>query len=61
MDCLYICNPMSGKKDKHNDVIIKKLRQKFDVVDFVETQYKGHLTDILNEKYQQYDTRRIPE
>ncbi len=56
MDCLYICNPMSGKKDKHNDVIIKKLRQKFDVVDFVETQYKGHLTDILNEKYQQYDT-----
>ncbi len=56
MKCLYICNPMSGKKNKNNSKIISRLQQKFDVVDFVETQYKGHLIDILNDKYQEYDT-----
>lgn len=56
MKCLYISNPMSGKAKKHNDKIISRLKEKFEVVDFVETQYKAHLTEIVNEKYCDYDT-----
>ena len=56
MKCLYISNPMSGKGKKNNNKIIERLKEKYSVVDFVETQYKAHIIDILNEQYQNYDT-----
>lgn len=56
MKCLYICNPVSGKGNKNNKKIITRLYEKYDVVDFVETQYKSHLTTIVRENYQNYDT-----
>ncbi len=56
MRCLYISNPVSGTGRKHNDKIISRLQEKFDQVDFVETQYPRHLTEILEKNYQKYDT-----
>ena len=56
MKCLYISNPMSGNGKKNNNKIIERLKEKYEVVDFVETQYKSHIIDILNEKYKEYDT-----
>ena len=56
MKCLYICNPMSGRKHKNNKLAINRLKQKYQTVDFVETQHKGHLTEILNQEYKNYDT-----
>lgn len=47
---------MSGKAKKQNDKIVFRLKEQYDVVDFVETQYKNHLTEIVNEKYNEYDT-----
>ena len=42
---------MSGNGKKNNNKIIERLKEKYEVVDFVETQYKSHIIDILNEKY----------
>lgn len=56
MKCLYISNPMSGKAKKNNDKIIARLKEKYEKVDFVETQYRAHLTEIINDKYRDYDT-----
>ena len=47
---------MSGKAKKQNDKIVSRLKEKFEIVDFVETQYKNHLTEIVNSKYKEYDT-----
>ena len=47
---------MSGNGKKNNNKIIERLKEKYEVVDFVETQYKSHIIDILNEKYKEYDT-----
>ena len=56
MKCLYISNPYSGKGNKQNDKILNRLKEKYEVVDFVETEYRTHLTEILNARYQDYDT-----
>lgn len=57
MKCLLIINPVSGKKKKFNlKYIIDTLKIKFDVVDFLQSKYRNHVTEILNEKANDYDT-----
>ena len=49
MKCLFIYNPVSGKNKKlmkRMDYIEKKLKEKYDVVDIVPTQYAGHAIDL---------------
>ena len=46
---------MSGRKQKENDKIVSRLKEKYEVVDFVETQYRAHLTKIVNDNFSNYD------
>lgn len=58
MKCAFICNEKSGrgKITKYKDYIMLKLKTKYDVADYISTQYKGHATEIVNEIYDKYDT-----
>lgn len=57
MKCLFVANPESGKGKivKKKDYIISRLKQKFEVVDYVQTERAGHLTEIIEERYANYD------
>lgn len=46
---------MSGRKQKENDKIIARLKEKYEVVDFAETQYRAHLTKIVSDTVSNYD------
>ena len=59
MKCLFIYNPISGKNKKlmkKMDYIEKKLREKYDVVDIVPTQYAGHTVKLAKEACGKYDS-----
>ena len=52
MKCLFIYNPISGKNKKlmkKMDYIEKRLKEKYEVVDIVPTQYAGHAIDLARE------------
>lgn len=57
MKCLFVANPQSGKGKivKKKDYIISRLKQKFEEVDYLETQHAGHLTQIIECSYSNYD------
>lgn len=57
MKCLFVANPNSGRGTivKRKDYVIKRLQTKFDVVDYRETEHSGHLTEIIEECYADYD------
>lgn len=58
MKCLFIYNPLSGKNKKlmkYMEYIEKRLREKYDVVDIVPTQYAGHAIDLARESCGKYD------
>ncbi len=58
MKCLFIYNPVSGKNKKlmkNMDYIEKKLKEKYDVVDIVPTQYAGHAIDLARNSCGKYD------
>jgi len=57
MKCLFIYNPISGKNKKlmkKMDYIESKLKEKYDVVDIVPTQYSGHAIDLAREACGKY-------
>lgn len=58
MKCIFICNEKSGRSriSKYKDYILTKLKTKYDVVDYIATNHKGHATEITNELYDKYDT-----
>lgn len=58
MKCVFICNEKSGRGKivKYKDYILSELKTKYEVVDYVPTQYKGHATEIVNSIYDKYDT-----
>ena len=58
MKCLFIYNPLSGKNKKlmkKMDYIEKRLKEKYDVLDIVPTQYAGHAIDLARESCGKYD------
>ncbi len=58
MKCLLIYNPISGKNKKfmkHIDYIERRLKEKYDVLDIVPTQYSGHAVDLARESCGKYD------
>lgn len=58
MKCLFIYNPLSGKNKKlmkKMDYIQKKLKEKYEVVDIVPTEYSGHAIDLAREACGKYD------
>ena len=58
MKCLFIYNPLSGKNKrlmKKMDYIEKKLKEKYDVLDIVPTQYAGHAIDLARNSCGKYD------
>ncbi len=57
MKCLFVANPNSGRGTivKNKDYIVNRLKSKFDIVDYRETEYAGHLTEIIEECYFKYD------
>lgn len=57
--CLFIYNPISGKSKKivkKLDYIEKRLKEVYDVVDIVPTQYAGHAIDISRDACGVYDS-----
>ena len=59
MKCLFIFNPISGKNKKlmkKLDYIENRLKEKYDVVDIVPTQYAGHAIDLAREACGKYDS-----
>jgi len=59
MKCLFIYNPVSGKNKKlmkKMDYIEKKLKEKYEVVDIVPTQYAGHTIELAREACGKYDS-----
>lgn len=57
MKCIYIFNPKSGKKKhvKLQDYIVKKLLNKFDVVDVRPTKKRGDASEFAKEACGNYD------
>ena len=58
MKCLFIYNPLSGKNKKlmkKMEYIEKKLKEKYDVLDIVPTQYAGHAIDLAKGACGKYD------
>ncbi len=58
MKCLFIYNPLSGKNKKlmkKMNYIEKKLKETYDVVDIVPTQYAGHAIDLAREACGKYN------
>lgn len=58
MKCLFVYNPNSGKGKivKKEEYIINKLREKYDVVDVIRTQYPNHAKEIAETLAFNYDT-----
>ena len=57
MKCLYLYNPNSGKGKYKNkkDYIINRLKEKFELVDYLETKSKDDEINTLLEKGSNYD------
>lgn len=57
MKCLFVYNPNSGKGKfkKKQDFIVKKLSQKFSVVDVMQTERVGHAKEIAQSACGKYD------
>lgn len=59
MKCLFIFNPISGKNKKlmkKMNYIEKKLKEKYDIVDIVPTEYAGHAIELARNSCGKYDT-----
>lgn len=59
MKCLFVFNPISGKNKKlmkKLDYIEKKLKEKYDVVDIVPTEYSGHMIKLAKDACGKYDS-----
>ena len=57
--CLFIFNPISGgnrKLMRYFDYIIKKLKENYDVVDVVPTEYGGHAIKLASEACGKYNS-----
>ena len=54
---MFVANPNSGRGTivKRKDYIINRLKTKFDIVDYRETEHTGHLTEIIESCYTDYD------
>ena len=58
MKCLFIYNPISGKSKKiikKLNYVEEKLKEKFDTVDIIPTQYAGHTIELAREACGKYD------
>lgn len=57
MNCIYLYNPNSGKSKYKNkqDYIVKRLHEKFDVVDYFETKSKEDAMKLAKEACGYYD------
>ncbi len=58
MKCLFIYNPNSGrgKVKKKEAFIVSTLKQKYDAVDVIKTEYSGHAIKIAEDNCFNYDT-----
>lgn len=58
MKCLFIYNPRSGrgKIKKKEEYIVKKLLEKYDIVDVAQTKYAGNAKEIALKACSIYDT-----
>jgi len=59
MKCLFIFNPISGKNKKlmkKLDYIEGKLKEKYDVVDIIPTEYAGHTIELAKDACGKYDS-----
>lgn len=59
MKCLLVFNPMSGKNKRFMrklDYIIDKLKEKYEVVDVIPTEYAGHAIKIAEESCGKYNS-----
>ena len=57
--CLLVFNPTSGKNKKFMkkfDYILKRLKEKYDVVDVQPTEYAGHAIDIAKNSCGKYNS-----
>ena len=57
--CLFIFNPISGSNKKlmrYFDYIEKKLKENYDEVDIVPTEYAGHAIKLASEACGKYDS-----
>lgn len=58
MKCLFVYNPLSGKNKKlmkRMGYIEKKLKEKYEAVDIVPTQYAGHAIELARSACGKYD------
>ncbi len=57
MKCIFIYNPVGGKGviAKKREYIVRKLREKYEIVDVYATQYAGDMTRMVKEVGVQYD------